>query len=56
MNAMTDPALGSITELTVAAPLAGRDTVVCDGALRGFGVRVYPSGRKVYIVQARPRG
>ena len=32
---------------------AGRDTVIWDRALTGFGVRVYPSGAKVYVVQTR---
>ncbi len=51
------PAQGTITEHTVAALSAGRDTVVWDRALTGFGVRVYPSGAKVYVVQARgPQG
>ena len=36
---------------------AGKDTVYWDSALKGFGVRVYPSGAKVYVVQARgPNG
>ena len=52
-DAMNDPALGSITEHTVAALSVRRDTVVWDRALTGFGVRVYPSGAKVYVVQAR---
>ena len=30
-----------------------RDRVVWDRALTGFGVRVYPSGAKVYVVQTR---
>jgi len=30
-----------------------KDTVVWDRDLPGFGVRVYPSGRKVYVVQSR---
>ena len=47
------PAQGTITEHTVAALSAGKDTVVWDRALTGFGVRVYPSGAKVYVVQAR---
>ena len=34
----------------------GRDIVLWDAALPGFGVRVYPSGRKVYVVQARAGG
>ena len=56
-GAMNDPALGSITEHTVAALSAARDTVVWDRALTGFGVRVYPSGAKVYVVQTRgPEG
>ena len=54
---VTDPARGSITEHTVAALAAGKDTVVWDRALTGFGVRVYPSGAKVYVVQTRgPEG
>ena len=53
MNAMNDPAHGTITEQTVAALSATSDTVVWDRALTGFGVRVYPSGAKVYVVQAR---
>ena len=47
------PAQGTITDRTVAALSAGRDTVIWDRALAGFGVRVYPSGAKVYVVQAR---
>ena len=56
MNVMADPVLGSITDHTVAALPAGTDTVVWDGAPRGFRIRVYPSGRKVCIVQTRDRG
>ncbi len=33
-----------------------KDTVFWDPELRGFGVRVYPSGSKVYVVQSRGRG
>ena len=47
------PSRGTITEHTVAALFAESDTVVWDRALTGFGVRVYPSGAKVYVVQAR---
>ncbi len=35
----------------------GKDAVFWDRDLAGFGVRVYPTGRKVYVVQSRgPRG
>ena len=30
----------------------GRDRVFWDSALPGFGVRVYPTGRKIYLAQA----
>lgn len=34
----------------------GKDAVFWDRRLPGFGVRVYPSGRKVYVVQTRAGG
>ena len=34
----------------------GKDAVFWDSALPGFGVRVYPSGAKVYVVQTRAGG
>ena len=35
---------------------AGKDTVYWDTELLGFGVRVYPTGRKVCVVQTRADG
>ncbi len=34
----------------------GKDAVFWDRSLAGYGVRVYPSGRKVYVVQTRAGG
>ena len=34
----------------------GRERVVWDDDIKGFGVRVHPSGKKVYIVKYRHRG
>ena len=33
-----------------------RDTILFDKSLPGFGLRIHPSGRKVWIVQARIDG
>ncbi len=49
-------------ELTISKRTAdglaveGRDAVFWDRELAGFGVRVYPSGRKIYVVQSRGPG
>ena len=45
----------TLSNRTVAALAVERDTVFWDRNLTGFGVRVYPSGGKVYIAQARER-
>ena len=47
-----------LTKRTVdALGAGGKDVLFWDRDLAGFGVRVYPSGRKVYVVQSRgPRG
>ena len=45
-----------ISRRTVEALPVGRDTVFWDSELSGFGVRVYPTGRKQYVVQTRERG
>ena len=39
-----------------ALPVAGREALFWDRDLTGFGVRVHPSGSKVYMVQTRTRG
>ncbi|MDE0147834.1 MAG: tyrosine-type recombinase/integrase [Rhodospirillaceae bacterium] len=45
----------TLSNRTVAALKVERDTVFWDRDLPGFGVRVYPSGGKVYVAQARER-
>src|SRR4051794_12795279 len=39
-----------------AAQPAGTDTYLWDSDLGGFGLKVTPAGRKVFILQYRPRG
>ena len=46
----------TISRRTVEALKADKDTVFWDTELLGFGVRVYPTGRKVYVVQTRADG
>ena len=47
----------SISKRTVEALPVEKDAVYWDSELTGFGVRVYPSGSKVYVVQSRgPKG
>ncbi len=47
----------TISNRSVAAMTVERDTVFWDRTVTGFGVRVYPTGGKVYIAQARgPEG
>ena len=43
----------TLSNRTVAALKVARDTVFWDRDLTGFGVRVYPTGGKVYVAQAR---
>ena len=45
----------TLSNRAVAALTVERDTVFWDRDLTGFGVRVYPSGGKVYVAQARER-
>ena len=46
----------TISKRTVEALAVGKDTVFWDSELSGFGVRVYPSGSKYYVVQTRAGG
>ena len=46
----------TISRRTVEGLSVERDTVFWDRGLQGFGVRVYASGSKVYIVQSRAQG
>ena len=47
----------TISKRTVdALVVEDRDEVFWDDRIPGFGVRVYPSGSKVYVVQTRHRG
>ncbi len=48
---------GTLSNRAVAKLAVEKDTVFWDRELTGFGVRVYPTGSKVYIAQARgPEG
>ena len=47
----------AISRRTVEAlPVGGREAVYWDTELSGFGLRVYPSGTKVYLAQTRAGG
>ena len=46
----------TISKRTVDGLSAAEDTVFWDHDLPGFGIRVYPTGRKVYVVQSRGPG
>ena len=45
-----------ISRRTVEALKVEKDTIFWDSELAGFGVRVHPTGRKVYIAQTRADG
>ena len=46
----------TISRRTVEGLKVEKDTVFWDSELSGFGVRVYPSGSKYYVVQTRAGG
>ena len=54
---MARPSSGTISRRSVEAlPVPERETLFWDRELSGFGVRIYPSGAKVYLVQTRSGG
>ena len=51
------PIMKTLSNRAVEKLEVEKDTVFRDGELTGFGVRVYPTGARVYIAQARgPEG
>ena len=46
----------TISKRTVEALKVDKDTLFWDSELPSFGVRVHPTGRKVYVVQTRADG
>ncbi|MDE0651844.1 MAG: site-specific integrase [Gammaproteobacteria bacterium] len=54
---MPQPSYRTLSKRTVdRLSVDDKDTVFWDRELPGYGVRVYPSGRKVYVVQTRVAG
>ena len=54
---MMKPIMKTLSNRAVGKLVVHKDTVFWDKELTGFGVRVYPTGSKVYIAQARgPEG
>ena len=54
---MKKPGMKTLSNRMVEKLVVEKDSVYWDRDLSGFGVRVYPSGSKVYVAQARgPKG
>ena len=54
---MPQPSYRTLSKRTVdRLSVDDKDTVFWDRELPGYGIRVYPSGRKVYVVQTRVAG
>ena len=50
------PRVDLTAQLARESKAGEKDTILFDKGLRGFGLRIHPSGRKVWIVQARIEG
>ena len=50
------PVVDLTARLARASRPTGKDVILFDRALPGFGLRIHPSGRKVWIVQTRIEG
>ena len=56
-NALRSPTVScAASRIVRRLAVNGKDVVFRDRAPPGFGVRVYPTGRKVYVVQTRTKG
>ena len=50
------PTVDLTARLARESKASGKDIILFDRSLPGFGLRIHPSGRKVWIVQARIKG
>ena len=56
MTSMAKYEYRTLSNRTVEKLKVEKDTVFWDWDLTGFGIRVYPTGGKVYVAQARGPG